>query len=756
MFGKSLRTHRHQSGLSQEDLARRAKLDVKTVRNIEHGHAVPRPSTVRQLADALGLTGANRERFCVAAAPGHTDSLPHPVPNAPRTVPAQLPLAVHGFVGREAHLEALDASAERARQLTEMVISMIHGAAGVGKTALAVHWAQRVADQFDDGQLYVNLRGFAPTGTPMPATEAIRAFLDALDVPPQRIPTGLDAQAALYRSLLVSKRMLIVLDNARDVDQVRPLLPGAAGCLVLVTSRTQLTGLVAAEGARPISLDALAADEAGDLLTRRLGAERVAAEPEPAQSITTACGRLPLALVIVAARAATHPQLPLRTLADELSDTASRLDSLSTSDPVTDIRSVFSWSYHALSAQAARLFRLLGLHPGPDTSVTAAASLAALPVARVSALLTELTQANLIVEHTPGRYALHDLLRTYATELAHHVDPDERRRAATHRLLDHYLHTAHTADLLLSRARDPITLALPQPGVTVDHPADQRQALAWFTTERRGLLATFDHAAATGFDTHNWQLAWILWTFLERQGHWHDLAAAGSAAVTAARQLADPAAQARAHLTLAGVHTRYLDRIDDAHTNLRHALDLSTKAGDPALEAHTHFNLSLVRERQGRHTEALHHARQALGLFQAAGHRWGHARAVNRTGWCHVLLGDHQQALTACRQSLTLHQELDDRIGQAKAWDSLGSAHHHLGHHTRASTCYQRALALFRVLGDHYHEADALTHLGDTHHAAGNFTTARDFWQRALTILTGLNHPDAKTVHAKLALAPEP
>jgi tetratricopeptide (TPR) repeat protein/DNA-binding XRE family transcriptional regulator len=759
MFGAELRAHRHQLGLSQEDLAKAAKVDVKTVRSIEHCRTVPRPSTVRQLADALGLTGADRVRFCAAAAPGRTGPPHHPASSPPadppQPVPAQLPLDVYGFTGRTAHLDALDAiAAPGTRQPTAVAVIVIHGTAGIGKTALAVHWAQRAADRFGDGQLYVNLRGFAPTGTLMPPAEAIGAFLSALGVPPQQIPAGLDAQAALYRSLLVGKRMLIVLDNARDADQVRPLLPGAPGCLVLVTSRNQLTSLLATEGAHPLALAPLTTGEARDLLTHRLGTRRVAAEPEAAEAITTACGRLPLALAIAAARAATHPHLPLHTLADDLSGTTGGLDTLTTGDRATDIRAAFSWSYHALSGGAARLFRLLGLQPGPDTSAPAAASLAALPATRVRPLLAELAHANLIVEHAPARYTLHDLLRAYATDLAHH-DPERERHAATHRLLDHYLHTAHTADRLLNRARDPITLTPPQPGVTAAPPDDQRQALAWFTTERDALLAAVRHAATTGFNTHTWQLAWVLWTFLERQGHWHELAKAGHAAVTAAQQLTDPTAQARAHLALASIRTRYLDRLDDAHTNVRHALELSRQAGDQVLEAHTHFNLSLLRERQGHHTEALNHARQAVDLFRQTDHQWGQARAMGRVGWCHILLGNHQQAITACRQSLTLHHKLNDRIGQAKTWENLGCAHHHLGHHTKANTCYSHALTLFRGLGDRYYEAETLTHLGDTRHAAGNLAAARDAWRRAATILTDLGHPDADAIHARLTPHPD-
>jgi tetratricopeptide (TPR) repeat protein len=315
-------------------------------------------------------------------------------------------------------------------------------------------------------------------------------------------------------------------------------------------------------------------------------------------------------------------------------------------------------------------------------------------------------------------------------------------------MLDHYLHTTHTAERLLYPARDPLPLTPPQPGVTPQHPADYQQALAWFTADRAVLLAAVDHAA-TGFDTHTWQLAWTLSTFLNRQGHWHDWAAAGRAAVAATGRLADPTAQALAHRYLARAYTR-LGRLDDADTHLSHALDLHRQAGDQAGQAHTHLNLAYLWERRGRPAQALDHARQALDLYRAAGHQAGQAQALNAVGWCHALLGDHRQALTYCQQALTLFQELGDRAGQAATWDSLGYAHHHLGHHTQAVICYQHALDLVRELGDRYYESLAFTHLGDTHHAVGNPTAARDAWQHALTILDDLDHPDADTVRAKL------
>jgi tetratricopeptide (TPR) repeat protein len=666
-------------------------------------------------------------------------------------VPQQLPAAVPHFAGRVGELSTLAGLLRgRADSGGTVVISAIGGTAGVGKTALVVHWAHQVADRFPDGQLYVNLRGFDPSGSVMAPAEAVRRFLDALHVPPQQIPVDLDAQAALYRSRLAGKRMLVVLDNARDTAQVRPLLPGAPTCLVLVTSRNQLTSLIAADGAYPITLDLLTDDEARQLLARRLGTDRVAAEPAAVGEIITRCAHLPLALALVAARAAVSPQRGLHTLAEELRDAGHRWQMLTGDDPTTDVQAVFSWSYQALTPDAARLFRLLGLHPGPDLSAAAAAGLAGLSASAIRPVLAELTRASLLVEHTPGRYSFHDLLRAYASDLVHRIDTDQQRHSATHRILDHYLHTAYTADRLLDPSRDPITLTATQPGVTPQHLASYQQALDWFTTEHPVLLATVDQAAAGGFDTHVWQLSWTLWTFLDRRGRWHDQATVGRAAVAAAHRLADPSAQVRAPYNLARAYIR-LGRFDDAHTQLSHALDLTTQTGDQTKQAHIHHNLGSLLGQRGNYPQALDHIRQALDLHRATGHQIGQAYALNAVGWYQLMLGDHQQALDACHQALSLHQKLGNRDGQAATWDSLGYAHHRLGHHTHAITCYQHALTLLRDLGDRYDEADTLTRLGDTHHATGNHHAAHDAWQQALTTLNELNHPDADKVRAKLA-----
>jgi tetratricopeptide (TPR) repeat protein len=658
---------------------------------------------------------------------------PPPVPGA--AVPRQLPAAVTGFAGRVAELEMLTGLLDEAAAGGTVVISAIGGTAGIGKTTVAVHWAHQVADRFPDGQLYVNLRGFDPAGPPMTAAEVVRGFLDAFEVPTERIPVSLDAQAALYRSLLAARRVLVVLDNARDAGQVRPLLPGSPGCLVVVTSRNRLTSLVAAEGARLLTLDVLTAAEARQLLARRIGAARVAAEPGAIEEIITRCARLPLALAIVAARATAHPGFALTALAGELRDAQGNLGAFDGGEQATQVRAVFSWSYQQLTTGAARLFRLLGLHPGPDITTPAAASLAGVPPGQAQAMLAELSRAHLIAEHIPGRFAFHDLLRAYAAEQARDCDADDERHAALHRMLDHYLHTANTAVSCLHTRWVPVTPPPASPGVTPQEPASYTAAWAWFEAEYPVLLRAAQLAAATtGFDACAWQLPWTLTDFFDRRQHWHDWAATQHTALAAARRGADRQGKAHAHWSL-GVSVTWLGQPDDAHTHLQEALRLLEELGDQTRQAHIHLDLGRVLQSQRRPADALPHARQALTLSRDAGDRPGQAKALNDIGWYHAQLGDHHQALTHCQQALTLHRALGDRRGEAQTLDSLGYAHHHLGHPQQALAFFEQSLILDRELLYPPGQAIVLSHLGDTHHAAGDITLAHDAWQQALDIV---------------------
>jgi DNA-binding SARP family transcriptional activator/tetratricopeptide (TPR) repeat protein len=711
--------------------------------------------------------GAELRRLHQAILAGDLDGTAAAAPPAavPATVPAagqrpaQLPRDIGGFVGRGAELAALDAAlAEGGREPAAMVISTISGTAGVGKTALAVHWAHRVRDRFPDGQLYLDLRGFGPGRRVVAPADAIRGFLDGLGVPAARLPPDLDAQAARYRSVLADRRVLVVLDNARDAEQARPLLPGAPGCLVVVTSRDRLSPLVA-DGAHPVDLDLLTPTESRAVLVRRLGAERVAAEPEAAEQVIVRCARLPLALTIAAARV-LQSGFPLDTVAAELAQAQGRLDALAPGDPASEVRAAFSWSYDALTPAAARLFRLLGLLSGPDISVAAAASIAGHPRPDARRLLAGLARASLITEPAPGRYACHDLLRAYAADLSRAVDTGAERRAATGRLFDFYVRTAYDADRLLKPHRDPPELAAPATppapvpaGVPAAVPmeafAGREAAMAWLAAEHAVLRYALRQAADSGFDTHAWQLAWALDTFLFRRGHWHDLADAWQVAERAAGRLGDAAAHVHARRRL-GYACTLLGRYADAHVHYRHVLDRYVRTGDLVGQAFTHHNLATLGVRQGDAEELLGHARRALTLFQTAGHDRGQALALNQIGWYHALSGDHSQALVRCRQALALLQRLGDRGTEAHTWDILGYAHHHLGDHAQAADSYQHALDLFGDSGDRYNQADILSHLGDTRHAAGDHAAARTAWRQALDILTDLDHPDAAAVRAKL------
>jgi DNA-binding SARP family transcriptional activator len=664
-------------------------------------------------------------------------------------VPRQLPAPIRYFTGRAAELKTLDSLLAEA-MAPGVAVAAISGTAGVGKTSLAVHWAHSVAHLFPDGQLYVNLRGFHPSGRPVAPREAIFWFLIALGLPPERIPADFEARVGLYRSSLAGKRVLMVLDNARDASQARSLLPGAPGSVVIVTSRNQVPGLVATNSACPIVLDVLTKDETYELLAKQLGRERAASDPRAAAEVAALCARLPLALSLATAHAVTNPSLPLAHLAAQLGNAQRRLDTLDAGEPTMNMRTVFACSYRNLTEPAARLFRLLGLHPGPDVSVPAAASLAGIPVDQARAALVELTGVNLLTEHAPARYSFHDLLRMYAAERARSTDGTGERRAAIHRILDHYLHTAYTATLKWDRpVLDPPTLDPPQPGVTPEEPISS-QALAWFRAEHQVLPALIDLAAENTFDTHIWPLAWALSRFLERQGHWQAWAAMQRSALAAATRLADQSAQAGAYLHLGRASTR-LGQGTDAYRYCRRALDLYRQSGDRAGQALTHLNLCLIQANEGRLSTALRHATQALRLYEALGHLNGQANAHNDIGSLQASLGDHQQALTSSELALTLGRESSDYFCEACAWDSLGYAHYNLGNHQQAITCYQRALELFRNLGDRFNENVVLTHLGETQHALGDAKGARKAWLGALAILDELRHPGADEMRTRIS-----
>ncbi len=707
--------------------------------------------TRKQLAQSLGidpgteLQGLYQQILAadsaLAAPAARSAQEPPPMPApapAPTPVPRQLLAPPWLFTGRADELAALDRALDTPADPGggtggTVVISAIGGTGGVGKTWLAQHWAHTHMERFPDGQLYVNLRGFDPTGEPMVPQAALRGFLDALGVEPAAIPADPDARAGLYRSLVAGRRMLVLLDNARDTEQVAPLLPGSPSCTVLVTSRSRLTGLTTTHGAQPLALDVLTEAEAHRLIVRHLGAGRVAAEPEAVTALLDSCAGLPLALGIIAARATTHPNFPLAALAEELREAAGRLDALDAGDITADLRAVFATSFHALDGPAAEVFGLLGLVPGPDIGTPAAAALTALPVPRVRALLRTLEAAHLVQQHAPDRFRMHDLVRLYAAERGQLDHGAEARTAALQRLIDFYLHTAHTGERLLSPHRPPIDPDGPAPGSASSPLTDTAAALTWFEAEHPCLLAAQTLAAEQGWHRQTWQLAWSLDTFHSRRGHLRDHLATWRTALTAAEQLGDPACQALAHRGLGrarSLTSEYAVALDHLHK----ALTLFEQTGDITGQAHTQRALAWTWGQQRDHQQALTHAERSLRLHRTLGNPAWEANALNAVGWHNAQLGHYEQARPSCEQALALIRQVGhpDRDGEADTLDSLGYIAHHTAQYVQALDYYRQALALFHDMGNTYEEANTQVRLADTHHALGRHDEARHAWHQAL------------------------
>jgi transcriptional regulator with XRE-family HTH domain/tetratricopeptide (TPR) repeat protein len=766
--GEWLRQQRVAAGLTQEDLAERSGVSVRAIADLERGRTrKPYPSSVKALVRALGLPEAagtdlvTRYRAGDGTGPAGTARSGTGQDEGPEaagvTVPRQLPTQVPHFAGRAGELALLDgvldaAASDRAAGATGVVISAIGGTAGVGKTALALHWAHRVADRFPDGQLYANLRGFdAGNGRPADPADVLRGFLDALGVHPERLPADAEGLAGLYRSVLAGRRMLVLLDNAADVAQVRPLLPASPECLVIVTSRRELAALAAGEGARLLQLDVLSEQEANELLVARLGKERAADEPWAVTELATLCARLPLALSVVVARAAAAPKLPLSSLAAELTELGKRLDGLDAGDPAANVRTVLSLSYRHLPETAARMFRLLGLHPGPDISAAAAASLAGVPVAQARVALRDLTRASLLMEVVPGRFAFHDLLRAYAAE---QETPPEQAAATTRRMLDHYLHTAHAAHRVLYPGRELIDLDACTDGVTPETFGGKASALEWLEDEYQVLLKVTDLAAREGFDSHAWRLPVLLWTFHNVCGHWHDGTRLHRLALEAARRDGDLSGQANVLRGL-GSFAMSLSAFEEAHECLIAAQKAFRELGDDLGLARTNVIFAQTLEFQGRFAEALAVVGDALRLSESApGDRHMmlvRASALNGSAWNNAQLGDLSQARAFCVKAIELCQAIGYSPGEAGTWDTLGVVLQRLGQHGEAVPCFLRAITLDREMGNRYDLAMVLSHLGETYAATGDLHGARQAWDESLLILRTLHHPSASMVRSQLA-----
>ncbi|MEU6844370.1 tetratricopeptide repeat protein [Streptomyces sp. NPDC046716] len=733
-FGRLLREARQRSLLTLESLAEASGVSVRAISDMERGKSVPRQATLRELMDALGLDESRRQQLAQAAV------------RRTEQVPRQLPPDPAMFRGRE---EAMAAARHITSQIAvrgaHVVIGAVGGMAGVGKTTLAVHWAHRVADRFPDGQLYVNLRGFEASGRPMDPEEALGLFLSALGVPSGEMPRTAEARGALFREKCSSRSLIVVLDNARDAEQVRPLLPASAGCLTVITSRNQLSGLAASEGASRISLDVWTRDEAVAALAARIGAERCAAEPEAAARLVELCGCLPLAVAIVGAQLSAAPRMALSRGVRELMESLPRLDALSTDDQQVDVRAVFSWSYRALTADRARFFRHLAVHPGPAVSAEAAASLAAVDMPTARRHLRELVSASLLSRDAEGRYVLHDLVRAYGAELLEQEQDD--RSAAETRLLDYLRHNAHTATLIMDTRPWEDLPDSPAPGVVRVAIADRTEAMEWFHQEDAAAMASL----RSGHDprlvrarmelTHTWQ------SYLIVTGRWAEQLTIQRICLDAALALDDPSAIAKAGATLARalVLTGQDDQVDAQVDLLLGQLDRL----EPQMRAHTEHNLAWVLHRRRRYAESVRRSRSALAIYRTLPQRNDVARALNDLGWRLAQIGAYEEALACCEEALPVFQSNGNLCDEAATWDSIAYARQSLGDVSGAIADYEKCLAILEEVFDPYNQADVMDHLATAHLELGDVEQARACWLRAAALLQSLGSPLAEKMTAK-------
>jgi DNA-binding SARP family transcriptional activator len=754
----------------------------------------------RRLADELGIAPGPKLTAAHAALL-HEDAgaVPHPAEGGHRDaraatagsrsaapVPAHLPADVPVFTGRAAELARLDSllgicdPSRRAPRLdpcgdagrggssgratatdcrcgrtpepSVAVVSAVSGAAGVGKTALAVRWAHRAREQFPDGQLYIDLRGYDPEQPVSPA-DALARFLRALGLADNDVPLDVDERAACYRSLMHGRRMLVVLDNAGSVDQIRPLLPGSASCPVLVTSRDSLAGLVARHGARRLELDLLPLDDAVELIRRLIG-ERADAERDAVARLAIQCARLPLALRVAAELGTSRPGIRLSHLVRELADQRRTLNLLDAGgDPRTGVRAILSWSYLNLPADAARAFRLLGLHPGPDLDAYATAALIGRSLDETHRLLDLLARTYLVQCSAERRYSMHDLLGAYAVGQAVVEDDEADRQAAVTGLLDHYLQTAAAAmDTLhpTERHRRP---KIPPPANPTSPVTEPSAAHAWLEAERANLIATAAHAATHGWPEHAIGLTLILFRHLDGAGHYLDAVTMTEHGLVAARNVADRESLAQMQTNLA-VICAHQGRNSQAIDHLRQALALYREIGEHAGEARALGNLAVITGVRGDRALAIDLLQQALRLLRDTGEEHGEIRALGNLGSLHTALGSPTEAADYLRQGLALSRRIGDRVGEAVILDFIGELHQLSGEHEQAAEHHEQALVIADQTSQPAVAASALNGLGSALLGRGRPAVARTHHQAALTLAMELGdrYQQARS-HAGLARA---
>ena len=739
-FAGLLRQLRAQARLTQEELAEAGSLSPQAVAALERGvHRTARKDSAVLLADALGLPEQVRVLF-VAAARGKAPAADvltarqGVVPGAFAAAATRaLPRDIAAFTGRQAELAQLMGTLAAAPADGGVVeIHAIDGMAGIGKTTFAVHAAHRLAPSFPDGQFFLPLHAHTAGQRPVEPADALASLLLTAGVAAAQIPPGLEARAARWRDVVAGKKILLLLDDAVGHEQVRPLLPGTAGSLVLVTSRRRLTAL---EDAAVVSLDVLPPDEAAALLARLAARPGLSARDAAVGEITGLCGHLPLAIGMLASQLRHHPAWTAVSLAAELADTRDRLAVMHTEN--LSVGAAFGLSYQDLPDDQRRLFRRLGLIPGPDFDAYAAAALDATSLATARRHLDELYEQHLLAEPAPGRYQMHDLLREHARARADTADPADRD-AATGRLLDYYLHTALAASQRFTIQMTPIP-PLPadrQPAFVPQLPTPG-QAAAWLETERANLHAAAGYAAACGRSQHAIAIPAVMADFLDVRGQWDQAAALHQTALTAARQAGDQPGQAGALTNLCAIQGNAGDYRAAAASATR-ALALYHDLGDRAGQANALNNLGMVQRLTGDHQAATASCRQALELFGDLGHRYGQGDALLQLGFVQVQTGDYAAAAESLQQALALYQEIGHRLGQGNALGYLGVVQRLTGDYRAAAASYQQALEQFRDLGDMSGQAYARNELGLLHQLTGDYPAAAASHQQALAVFRAL------------------
>jgi tetratricopeptide (TPR) repeat protein len=753
-FGPELRRLRLAQGTSQAALSRAVHYSNAYLCKVENGQKPPTADLARRCDDALGTGGALTALLTVA-----------PVSRRQAGPPAQLPAGIPDFTGRTGQLARLDALSSGAEGT--LAIVAITGAAGVGKTALAVHWGHRLAGQATDGQLYVNMRGDAAATALRPA-EALSQFLRALGVPAERIPGDVEEAAGLYRSMLAGRRMLVVLDNVASSQQVRPLLPGSGGCTVIITSRDRLTGLAATHGVGRLALDVLPSDEAIALLARLVGPARIAAEPGQAAELVGLCSGLPLALRIAAANLSDDQARYIGAYVEQLrsGDPFSALEV--TGDEQTGVRSAFGLAYQALDPAARTMFRLLGLMPGADISVEAAAALAgttmsqrtqehqdiqmpagppaAEAVLSAAALLGRLDSAHLVEEHAPGRFAMHDLLRQFASGLTGAGHDAEDVAAARLRLLGYYLRSADKAAKLISP--DSVRIAVPDDGTgwpaTAAGFGTAAEAMSWIDAERSNLVAIARQAAASGPHDVAWLLAEALHGYFWLRRHTADWQAVTAAGLAAAQLSGGEHCRASAHWRLADVQLS-AGRYDQAIAGYRQAADLATRAGWPEVEGAALGNLGMLYRERGLLAQAVDCHTASLAIAERDGRTASQAANLSNLGIAYLELGELDRAAGVQERALQMHVEAGSKLRTARTMLNLAMVYHQLGRWDEAEELLVNALPGHREAADPVGEAHSRNSLAALYCDRGRFDRARG---EAMTAITAGRQTGDRTVEA--------